>query len=79
MEMIKVIGYCPFCGQMTEVEAPLDGVAEWQAGELVQKALPGLNATQRETLISGLCEDCQEGLFGADDDEEYWEDEIYND
>ena len=30
---------------------------------LIQEAWPEGSITERETLISGLCKDCQEGVF----------------
>ena len=60
---------CPFCGKVTELLVPSRGFYRWTEGELIQNALPDLTATERETLISGLCESCQDSIFGGDDDE----------
>lgn len=60
---------CPFCGKVHVVEVREDEFAKWQAGELIQNAMPNLSATQREQLISRLCPDCQEEIFGEDEDE----------
>ena len=55
---------CPFCGKEYICEFPTDGYAKWMGGELIQKAMPAVPATVREWLISGICPDCQESIFG---------------
>jgi hypothetical protein len=35
----------------------------------VQDAFPTMSATDRESLISGLCADCQATFFAEDDEE----------
>lgn len=54
---------CPFCNRETFVIASEVGFDSWQNGTLIQKALPNLNPTERETLISGLCPLCQATIF----------------
>lgn len=66
---VSVTCSCAFCGKDTELIVPARGYRLWQEGELIQNALPELSATDRETLISGLCKSCQDDLFGGDDDE----------
>lgn len=66
---VSVSCSCPFCGKETVLLVPARGFRIWQEGELIQNALPDLSAGERETLISGLCPSCQEGIFGGDDDE----------
>ena len=53
---------------------------DWQAGELIQNAMPNLDADSREQLISGTCPKCWDEMFGdpcpdfdydGDDDDEY--------
>jgi hypothetical protein len=49
--------------------------ARWQAGELIQVAMPNLDAEEREMLISGICPTCWEDMFDdedKDEDEEYY-------
>lgn len=67
---VSVSCSCPFCGKATELIVPSRGYRLWQEGELIQNALPELTAGQRETLISGLCPDCQSSFFEEDEDEE---------
>lgn len=66
---VSVSCTCPFCGKDTELIVPARGYRRWQEGELIQNALSTLSAGERETLISGLCESCQDSIFGGDDDE----------
>lgn len=50
---------CPFCRKHTEkFTMPYSEFAAWQAGELIQDACKSLNATQREALITGMCDNC---------------------
>lgn len=67
---VSVSCTCPFCGMTTEVLVPARGYRLWQEGELIQNALPDLCLADRETLISGLCLDCQADIFDAKMDEE---------
>lgn len=69
---VSVACTCPFCAKVTELIVPARGYRLWQEGELIQNALPDLTATERETLISGLCESCQDSFFG-DEDEDDWD------
>jgi uncharacterized Zn finger protein (UPF0148 family) len=56
--------YCPFCGKVHTVTASVQGLRDWENGESIQRALPELSATERESLISGICPDCQRDFFG---------------
>ena len=62
--MINLLITCPICGATYEVAVPADGYMAWQNGELIQNAMPTLSADERECLISGLCLDCQNDIFG---------------
>lgn len=61
---VKVITACPFCGKVTTLNVPADGFIAWQNGSLVQSAFPDLSAEDREVLISGICRNCQNNIFG---------------
>jgi len=58
---------CPFCGVISEIHVPRKGYEAWRDGELVQKAFPELTAENREFLITGMCRDCQAGIFGEEE------------
>lgn len=54
---------CPKCSKSSYVNIPKDAYEKWQFGMSIQDAWPESSATERETLISSLCKDCQEGVF----------------
>lgn len=65
MSNIDVAKVCPRCGQTTHVDIPADKYSAWKYEKiLLQRAWPEGSATERETLISGLCPVCQEIVFG---------------
>ena len=60
---------CPFCGNTHFVNVNEDAYYAWQDGMLIQNAMPDLTPTEREQLISHICPECQEGIFGEDPEE----------
>ena len=54
---------CPKCNKQSYIDIPKDAYEKWQFGILIQEAWPEGSTTEREMLISGLCKDCQEGVF----------------
>ena len=64
--MIEIEVTCPFCGKTYTVEVPEDGYRAWQAGELIQRAMPEVSPEVREALISGICERCWIETFGGE-------------
>ena len=70
--MMLVKTTCPICHCDTYLQVDAKEYARWQAGELIQVAMPDLDADEREMLISGICPTCWEDMFGdEDEDEEY--------
>lgn len=61
---VRITTACPFCGKVTTLNVPADGFMAWQNGSLVQSAFPDMSAEDREVLISGMCIDCQDSIFG---------------
>ena len=62
---IYEIKTCPFCGKDSAVEVDADGYFAWMyEGKLIQDAMPNIDASTREILISGICEECQKKIFG---------------
>ena len=61
---------CPMCRKEYESVAYSNKITEEQqikffkGEDHVQNIFPQLTASERETLISGLCLDCQEKVFG---------------
>lgn len=54
---------CPKCGKSSFVDMPKDAYEKWQLGMCIQNAWPEGSATDREIMITGLCKECQEGVF----------------
>ena len=65
MKDLTVVMVCPFCRNEHRVEVNEDAYYRWQDGELIQNAMPDLSPTEREQLISWLCPECQEIVFGG--------------
>ena len=61
---MEVLMYCPICGKEHSVVVDYEAFCDWQNGELIQVAMPNLTPTEREQLISDLCPECQEKIFG---------------
>lgn len=60
-----IIGICPFCGKETSVSMTYEQFIEYQYGNKnVQDIFPEKSATEREILISGMCNKCQKETFG---------------
>lgn len=49
---------CPFCGKKRVVTVNSEDYDKWENGELVQIAFPYLSASDREALITGICDEC---------------------
>lgn len=68
--MYKISKVCPFCGHVSEILVDDEVLKRMEDGELIQDILPGLPASEREVLISGICIDCQEEVFSEPDEED---------
>ena len=68
--MMNFTQNCVFCGQWHSVLIDVKAYHAWRNGELIQKAFPNLSATQREQLVSSICPECQNSIFGPDDEED---------
>jgi hypothetical protein len=66
---------CPMCGEHDTFEAEDVDILAWYDGAYVQDAFPYLTASQRERLITGLCEKC----FPDDLDDDENEYDSYSD
>lgn len=63
MASIAYAKQCVFCPRVTALILPKEGFEEWQEGRFIQDALPSLNVSERELLISGVCRVCQDDIF----------------
>lgn len=69
--MMTVVTKCPMCGKVTLVDVRSADYDAWQHGKHVQDAFPYLPADEREMLITGICSECWDKMFGVveEDDE----------
>lgn len=58
---------CQYCGKIVSIEVNPDELKRWKSGELIQRAMPSLNASQRELLLSNTCNDCWNRLMKEED------------
>ena len=65
-EMILLEMRCPFCGRNHQLIVDAESFEKYQQGALVQEAFPHMNPTDREKLITQMCEPCQDKMFGFD-------------
>lgn len=70
---------CPRCYRTHEVKVDFEDYTNYMMGDAkIQDAFPYLSANEREYILSGLCEDCWDGLF-IDEEEEEEEDKDFED
>ena len=55
---------CRLCGESGIVLVTPAGLESWQAGELIQRAMPELSASEREQLMTGIHGECWDQVFG---------------
>lgn len=60
----EIVTVCPICGEEHLIPANLEDFHAWDEGALVQDTFPYLSADEREMLISGICPECWDKLFG---------------
>lgn len=66
----KIPCSCPLCGKLSWIFCE---VSEWEAytaGALAQNAFPNMSTTDRETVISGMCAECQSDFFTDEEEDE---------
>jgi hypothetical protein len=54
----KIACECPFCGNVRHIVVDINSYTRWQSGELIQRAFPKLSPSQREGLMTGICDSC---------------------
>lgn len=70
-DTVHVHTKCPGCQKQATLEVPAEGYKRWRNGELIQRALPELSASQREQLMTGYCVGCWDRLFAEEDEDGY--------
>lgn len=62
--MMNVIITCPFCGKESVINMTFEEYMQYDMGKLtIQEIFPGMEASDREILISGMCKECQKEIF----------------
>lgn len=67
MSIVTVRDNCVKCNRKVEFEVTSQEFKNWQDGMLIQRAMPNLNADQREFLMSGICGSCFDEMFRPED------------
>jgi hypothetical protein len=61
---------CPECRVISEITVTEEGYNKRLNGAKVQDAFPELTPPIREQLISGICPDCWNSIFGKAEDDD---------
>ena len=70
-DLTLVTALCPECHKPSLLEVSTEGLNAWLIdGKLIQDALPTLNDTQREQLMTGYCGPCWDEMWAEDDSDE---------
>ncbi len=69
-ETINIRTVCPGCQTVKIITCSLTGYQRWKDGELIQRALPELRGSERESLITGYCDPCWDKFMMPPDEEE---------
>lgn len=67
---VTFTGPCVDCLQPQSVEVDEAAAGRYQRGEFVQDCFPDLSASAREFLISGICGECWDKMFGQEEDDD---------
>lgn len=57
---------CPICGKSYIVTVPHDGFIAWRNGSRIQDCMPSLSNEDREALMTGICGECWERMYGEE-------------
>lgn len=66
---MKIVRKSVITGRLNSMDLPVteEQIARWQGGELIQCVMPGLDAVEREFLISGITPTEWFETFGAEE------------
>lgn len=65
---MKIETTCPKCNNQQEINVDENDYNSWKSGKLIQNAMPYLTASQREALMTGVCDPCWNELFPPEED-----------
>jgi len=60
---------CPMCNKISYIECEEEAWKAYEEGALAQEAFPNMDLNTRETIISGMCKECQLFFFDDEDDD----------
>ena len=60
-----VVG-CIKCAEAQHITVGNADLDSWENGALIQDAMPYLSADDREILISGICGECFDKIYGVE-------------
>lgn len=63
----KLTATCRICKINFELMVNENDFRDWQAGTLIQRAMPYLSPAERELLITSTCGDCFDKMFRDED------------
>lgn len=66
-DMMRIECRCPCCGAINYVRLTENEWWRWQLGEHIQDVVPTMSPEERELLISGVCNDCWNKMFGGNE------------
>jgi hypothetical protein len=69
-QQILIEGPCYSCGTVVSVTVKPQDYARFEAGNYVQDCFPYLPASEREFLLSGICNTCWNAMFPPDEEED---------
>lgn len=73
---VVVAAECDICHAKKTFNIPEPEWMSWTQGGLIQNVMPSLPASDRELLISSVCEPCFENLFEGYEEGDEEEDEV---
>ena len=69
---------CRICKNNYVVDVDMEKYTSWKDGSgYIQDIMPELSADDRELLISNTCGNCWIEIFGTDDEDEDYGEELY--
>lgn len=61
--MISLEVECEYCGDIHIVSVNEFDFNDWKSGSLIQDAMPYLNESQKQLLISQMCDECWNRMY----------------
>lgn len=61
---------CNECNRSIDLDVQVEDYRKYLSGAFVQDAFPYLSDGERELLVSGICGDCFDNMFGSFEEED---------